>query len=347
MTEPKKTRVAAVQASPVFLDLDATVQKAVALTEKAGAKGAETVVFPETWLPGYPVWATRIPAWRLHEAGRRLFARLFQNSVEVPSPATEALGRAARKAGVNLVMGVNERDADFGRASLYNTILYFGRDGHLLGKHRKLMPTFHERVIWAPGDASGLGPHDTSAGRLGGLICWEHWMPLSAYALAAQGEQVHAALWPSVYGLGEVEGEMVQTASRHYAFQGRSFVVAACGWLEKDELPKDFELAKEAREWPGRLLVGGSAIIAPDGRYLAGPSYEGEDILYADLDLTEIPKQKQSLDIAGHYARPDVFQVTVDRSRRDPLRVMGLEEAESSSPDGEALRTPRQKARKR
>lgn len=331
MSEPKKTRVAAIQASPVFLNLDATVQKAVALTEKAAAKGAETVVFPETWLPGYPVWASRIPAWRLHEAGRRLFARLFQNSVEVPGLATEALGRAARKAGVNLVMGVNERDAEFGRGSLYNTILYFGRDGRLLGKHRKLMPTFHERTIWAPGDASGLGPHDTSAGRLGGLICWEHWMPLSAYALAAQGEQVHAALWPSTYGLGEVEGEMVQTASRHYAFQGRSFVVAACGWLEKGELPNDFELAKEAREWPDRLLVGGSAIIAPDGRYLAGPSYEGEDILYADLDLGEIPRQKQSLDVAGHYARPDVFQLTVDRSRHLPLQVIGLEEPSSAS----------------
>ncbi|MBM3944220.1 MAG: carbon-nitrogen hydrolase family protein [SAR202 cluster bacterium] len=321
----RNVRVAAVQASAVFLDGKATVEKGAGLIEQAAKEGAEVIVFPETWVPGYPVWATRIPAWRLHEKGQRLFGRLFENSVDVPGPLIDVIAKAARKHGVHVVLGVNERESEFSRGTLYNTIVYFGRDGAILGKHRKLTPTFHERVIWGAGDASGLGPIQTDVGRIGGLVCWEHWVPLAAYSLAAQGEQIHAAQWPSVYGHDEREGEMVQTASRHYAYQNRSFVIAACGWMEKSDLPADFELAKEAKEWPDRLLFGGSAIIAPDGRYLVGPSYEGEDILYADLDLAEIPRLKQSLDVAGHYTRPDIFQVTVDRSRRDPLNIVGME----------------------
>ena len=276
-------------------------------------------------MPGYPVWATHIPAWRLHEAGQALFARLFENSVDVLGPLTDVIAKAARQNGVHVVLGVNERDSEYSRGSLYNTILFFGRDGSLLGKHRKLTPTFHERVIWTPGDGSGLTPVQTDVGRIGGLVCWEHWVPLAAYSLAAQGEQIHAAQWPSTYGNGESEGEMIQVASRHYAYQNRSFVIASCGWMEKSDLPDDFELAGDSRDWPDRLLFGGSAIIGPDGRYLAGPSYEGEDILYADLDMGMIPRLKQSLDVAGHYTRPDVFQLTVDRSRRAPIAFTGLD----------------------
>ncbi|MBI4233687.1 MAG: carbon-nitrogen hydrolase family protein [Chloroflexi bacterium] len=319
-------KAAAVQAAPVFLDREATLEKACRLVEEAASRGASLVVFPETWVPGYPVWASRVPAWRVWKPGQRAFARLFRNAVEVPGPATDALGAAARRTGVYLVIGVNEREAEFGRGTLYNTILFFGRDGRLLGRHRKLMPTFHERTVWGLGDASGLAPHATQVGRLGGLICWEHWMPLARYALYTQGEQVHAALWPSSYGLDSVEGEMVQTASRHYAHEGRTFVVAACGYLTRDMLPRDFDLGDEAARWPQVLLTGGSAIIAPDGRYLAGPFFEGEGILYADINLEEIPQLKQSLDVAGHYARPDIFQVTVNRSRQAPARIVGAPE---------------------
>lgn len=313
-------RAACVQASPIFLDLEATVEKGVRLIEEAAGRGAQVVVFPETWIPGYPVWTTRIPPWREHPLGQRLFARLFRNSVAVPSPAVDTLCRAARRAGVYVVMGVNEREREFGRGTLYNTILFIGRDGHLLGKHRKLMPTFHERTVWGLGDGSGLRVYDTEVGRIGGLICWEHWMPLTGYALWAQGEQVHAALWPwpAPYTQGSNEGEMHQVANRHYAYQGRCFVISACAWLTRADLPSDFELAEQAKGWEEVLLVGGSTIIAPDGRYLADPLYEGEGILYADLDLEEIPARKQSLDVVGHYARPDVFQVTIHRTHQVP-----------------------------
>lgn len=313
-------RAAVVQASPVFLDRDATVEKALRLIEEAGRQGAQVVVFPETWIPGYPIWASRIQSWRELRAGHRLFVRLYRNAVEVPSPVVDALCRAARKAEVYVVMGINEREGEFGRSTLYNTILFIGRDGRLLGKHRKLMPTFHERTIWGMGDGSGLRVYETDIGRLGGLICWEHWMPLTGYALWVQGEQVHAALWPwpSPYGPSTVEGEMHQVANRHYAYQGRCFVLSSCAWLTKGDLPNDFELAEQAQGWEDPLLVGGSAIIGPNGRYLAGPLYEGEGILYADLDLHEIPARKQSLDVVGHYARPDVFQVTISRARQVP-----------------------------
>jgi nitrilase len=321
MKESPVVRVAAVQASPVFLNQEATVEKAVRLIEEAAGRGAHLVVFPETWIPGYPVWASRIPAWREHPLGQRLFVRLYRNAVEVPSPAVETLCRAASTAGVYVVMGINEREREFGRGTLYNTILFIGRDGRLLGKHRKLMPTFHERTIWGVGDGSGLRVYETEVGRLGGLICWEHWMPLAGYALWAQGEQVHAALWPwpAPYGPGSPEGEMLQVANRHYAYQGRCFVIAACAWLTRGDLPADFEVGEQARQWEEVLLVGGSAIIAPNGRYLAGPLYEGEGILYADLPMDEIPARKQSLDVVGHYARPDIFQVTVNRSPLAPV----------------------------
>lgn len=319
----RRVKVAAVQAAPVFLDREATVAKGCRLLEEAASRGAELVVFPETWVPGYPVWASRVPPSRVWTPGRRAFTRLHRNAVEVPSAATEALCRAARRAGVWVVLGINERDAEFSRGTLYNTILFIGRDGRLLGKHRKLMPTFHERTIWGLGDARGLQTYETEVGRLGGLICWEHWMPLARYSLATQGEQVHAALWPATYGTESVEGEMVQVASRHYAHEGRAFVIAACGYLTRDALPKDFELADEATRWPAVLLTGGSAVIAPDGRYLAGPCYAGEGILCADIDLEEIPGLKQSLDVAGHYARSDIFRLTVDRSPQAPVHVAG------------------------
>jgi predicted amidohydrolase len=319
----RKFKAAVVQAAPVFLDREATVEKGCRLIEEAAAGGAQLVAFPETWIPGYPVWASRIPAWRIYRPGQRLFARLFRNAVEVPSPATEALCQAARRAGVYVVMGLNEREAEFGRGTLYNTILFIGNDGRILGRHRKLMPTFHERTVWGLGDGSGLQVYATELGRLGGLVCWEHWMPLARYSLHAMGEEVHAALWPSTYGQDAVDGEMVQVASRHYAHEGRAFVLAACSYLTREMLPKDFELGQQVADWPDRLLWGGSAIIAPDGRYLAGPAYEGEAILYADLDLEEIPQLKQSLDVTGHYARPDVFHLTVDRRRQAPIQLAG------------------------
>ncbi len=283
-------RVAAVQAAPVFLDRDATVEKGCRLIAEAASQGASLAVFPETWLPGYPVWTNADARWNY-------------------GPAVSRLCEAARQHGVAVVMGINERTPT---GTLYNTIVFIDRNGELLGKHRKLVPTYHERMVWGRGEGSTLSVFDTELGRLGGLVCWEHWMPLARYALYCEGEQVHAALWPSAT-------ETFLLSCRTMAFEGRLFVVAAASYLEKAMLPDDFPLRKEMEEFPDLLCRGGSAVIGPDARFVAGPVYDCETIVYADIDLNRLPEEKQLLDVAGHYSRPDVFSLRVNRTRMAPM----------------------------
>ncbi|MFH1169172.1 MAG: carbon-nitrogen hydrolase family protein [Chloroflexota bacterium] len=305
-----KYKAAAIQASPVFLDRDATVEKACGLIEQAAAQGAALVVFPETWVSGYPVWTNAVSRWN-YAPSKKAYSRLYRNAVDIPGPVTQRLGEAARKGGICLAAGVHERAG----GTLYNTIVFIGRDGQLLGKHRKLVPTYHERMIWGRGDGSTLNVFDTGLGRLGGLICWEHWMPLARYALYAQGEQVHASLWPSA-------DETFLLACRSMAFEGRLFVIVACSYLTRAMLPADFELAAEMEPFPEVLSRGGSAIIGPDGKYLAGPVYGQETILYADIDLERGFQEKLAMDVVGHYARPDVFSLNIDR-REKPVADFG------------------------
>ncbi|MFQ5826731.1 MAG: carbon-nitrogen hydrolase family protein [Dehalococcoidia bacterium] len=302
-----KYKTAAIQAAPVFLDREATVDKACGLIEEAASQGAALVVFPETWVPGYPVWTNAVSRWNYPPA-KRVYSRLYKNAVEIPGPVTERLGETARKAGVFLAIGVNERGPS---GTLYCTIVFIGRDGRLMGKHRKLVPTYHERMVWGQGDGSTLEVFDSEIGRLGGLICWEHWMPLARYALYAQGEQVHASLWPTA-------GETFLLACRHMAFEGRLFVVVSCSYLTKAMLPSDFELMEEMESLPQVLCRGGSAIIGPDAKYLADPVYDRETIIYADIDLGQIVEEKQALDVVGHYARPEVFRLVVNRREMTP-----------------------------
>ncbi len=301
-------RVAAVQASPVFMDREASVEKACRLVAEAGSNGAQLAVFPETWLPGFPIWIERAPGTALwdHPPAKDAFTRLVANAVEVPGPTTDALCSAAAEAGCDVVMGVNERQGGRLSGTLYNTIIYVGADGGLLGKHRKLIPTYAERLIWGQGDGSTLGAFDSSVGRVGGLVCWEHWMPLARHAMHVAGEQVHAALWPEV-------DEIHQVASRHYAFEARCFVVAVGSVLRRDQVPEDLEILHgDGIDPEEHLLAGGSAIIGPDGKYLTGPSGAEETILYADLDTSHIAAEHQTFDPVGHYARPDVFSVTIN-----------------------------------
>ena len=315
-----KYKVAAVQAAPVFLDREATVDKACRLIEEAGANGVSLVVFPEAWVPGYPFWLGTVSRWN-YPPVKKVYGRLYKNSVDVPGPVTECLGEAARKAGVFLVMGVHERTKS---GTLFNTIVFIGKDGHLLGKHRKLVPTYYERVVWAHGDGSTLEVFDTEIGRLGGLVCWEHWMPLARYTLYTQGEQVHAALWPSV-------GETFLLACRNIAFEGRLFVIVSCSYFTKAMLPTDFELTKEMGSFPEVLSNGGSAIIGPDAKYLAGPVYDKETILYADIDLERIIEEKQTMDVVGHYGRPEVFTLRINRKEMTPVAFYeGQEDNEQS-----------------
>ena len=242
---------------------------------------------------------------------KEVFAELRANSIVVPGPETGALSEAAAKLQVGIVVGIHERIEDGpGHGSLYNSLLFFKEDGSLVNHHRKLIPTYSERMIWANGDASGLRCAKIHNVNVGGLICWEHWMPLARQHMHNQAEQVHIAAWPTVH-------EMHQVASRHYAFEGRCFVLAAGQIMRASALPVD--LCSASVSSPDRLVErGGSAIIAPDGRYLAGPVFEDEAVLTATLDLLEIEKESMTLDVSGHYSRPDIFELNVAVPRKRP-----------------------------
>lgn len=307
-------RVAVVQAE-VAPDLATGLERTEALVADAAAAGARLVAFPETWLPGYPAWldVCRDAGLWDHPPVKAVFGRMAAESVEVRGPGGARLGAMAREHGVTLVVGVTERvAAGPGRGTLYNALLTFGPDGQLLNHHRKLVPTYTERLVWGPGDADGLHAVETPAGRVGGLVCWEHWMPLARQALHESGEDIHVAVWPTVH-------EMHQVASRHYAFEGRCFVLAAGSLLRAAGLPPELEASPGRVHGPDDLtLRGGSAIIGPDGGYLAGPVYDAPVILQADLELDRVRQEAMTLDVAGHYSRPDCLELIVRRgARRD------------------------------
>jgi nitrilase len=307
-------KVAAVQAAPVYLDIQSSVEKAAGLISEAARLGAKLVVFPETWLPGYPAWldcCRDYAVWDNPET-KRLFARLMENSVVVPGPVTDVLSASAREHEVVLNISVHERTKEGpGRGTLYNTMLTFGSNGTLLNRHRKLMPTYTERLIWGQGDGSSLRAVDTAAGRIGGLICWEHWMPLARHVLHSSGEDIHIAAWPQVK-------EMNLLASRHYAFEGRCFVIASGATMKARDLPAELEPIESLKNSPDSLVLnGGSAIVGPDGSLLAGPVYDEEVILTADIDLSRIAEESLTLDVTGHYSRPDVFEVKNSSGRRN------------------------------
>jgi aliphatic nitrilase len=312
-TLPKFT-AAAVQASPVFLDRDATVDKACGLIAEAGKNGADLIVLPETWIPGYPFWHTTPNVF-----SGDTFAELWKNSVEIPSASANRLGQAAKQAGAYVVIGINERDT-VTRGTLYNTLLYIAPTGEVMHRHRKLMPTFTERTIWGFGDGSDLDVMETPLGRLGGLICWEHEMTLAKYALYAQGEQVHCAVWPAYSS----QNNHIDFGTRQYAFEGACFVVSACGVVTPGSMPE--HLGGDSTP-----ANGGTAIIGPNGEYLAGPVYDKEEILYAEIDLEAAIREKHARDVAGHYARPDVLQLIVNAAHK-PVAVFSDTASEAEEP---------------
>lgn len=305
-------RVAIVQARPFYLDLAASLAKAITLTEEAAQKGAKLVAFGETWLTGYPTWLDNCPDVALwdHAPTKSLFARLREESPTLSGPEMARLAEMAGDLGITLVMGLNERvDSGPGNGTLYNSQVTFGPDGTVINHHRKLVPTYTERLVWGPGDGVGLRAVQTPSGRVGSLVCWEHWMPATRQVLHADGEQIHIAAWPTVH-------EMHQVASRHYAFEGRCFVLAAGLLMGAEDLPRELRLTDEALAKGGLLVRGGSAIIGPDGRYLVEPVYDEERILITDLDLAAADREKMTLDVTGHYSRPDVFDLRFTPGRR-------------------------------
>lgn len=305
--------VAAVQASPIFLDRESTLDRACALIAEAAEKGARLVVFPEGYLPGYPFWVWFIPSGNT-KAHRELYTELLGNSVSVPDAATERLCAAARDAEVTVVMGLNERNAEASGATLYNSLLFIGPDGEILGCHRKLVPTVGERFVHGQGDGSTLRVYDVPVGRLSGLICWENYMPLARFALYASGAQIHVApTWD--------RGEPWLSTLRHIAKEGRVYVVGCCSAMRRDDVPDGFAFKEEflppGMEW---INPGGSAIVDPDGKWVTEPVMESQEILYGEIDPALMQGPRFQLDVAGHYGRPDVFQLTVDRQPRPIVR---------------------------
>ena len=293
-------KAAAVQAEPVILDREATTAKSCNLIAEAASNGSTLVVFPELFIPIFAnasVWGRGFAKFGSPES-LAAFTRLWANSVEVPSATTDRLCQAARAAGATVIIGINERLA--GTRTLYNTLLFIGPDGQIVGRHRKLVPTNSERMVHAHGDGSTLKVVNTPAGKIGGLICWENFMPLARYALYSQGEQIHVA--PTSF-----DTEMAVVNARNTAFEGGVFVLSVSNMIRKASYPSDFEFADELAAAGEYIIEGGSCIIAPDGRLLAGPLYKEEAILYADLDLNETVSAGQLMDVVGHYARPEVL----------------------------------------
>ena len=296
-----RLRAAVVQAAPIVFDPDRTLDKLEALAREAASGGASLVVFPEAFVSAYPRgldFGARIGE-RTRE-GREAFQRYYASSIDVPGEATERMGAMAAELGVHLVVGVVEREM----GTLYCSVVFLGPDGRLLGKHRKVMPTASERLVWGFGDASTLPVLDTPIGKLGAVICWENYMPLLRAAMYAKGIELYCA--PTA----DTRDSWLATA-RHVALEGRCFVLSCCQFQRKRDLPEDYPAFRELE--PEAIVTrGGSVIVSPLGQVLAGPNYEGEAILTAELDLGEITRAKYDFDAVGHYARPDLFHLQVD-----------------------------------
>ena len=322
MKENSSFKIAAVQACPVFLDLDATIEKTCGLIKEAAGRGAVLVVFPEAFIPGYPIWVWFIPSGHTHPL-RELYAELHANSISIPGEAVKKICKEAAKWGVTVSIGVNERNSEASNSTLYNTLLIIGPDGSILGKHRKLIPTAGERLVWGQGDGSDLEVYELPFAKIGGLICWENYMPLARFALSAWGEQIHIApTWD--------RGEPWLSTMRHVAKEGRNFVIGCCQAFHMKDIPDRFVFKeKYLRDVEGWINPGLSVIVDPDGKVVAGPAEEEESILYAEVERDQLVGPRWQLDVAGHYGRPDVFELRINRRVTKHLHVVEFSEDDS------------------
>ena len=300
-------KIAIIQQSPVLLDLPGTIEKAVKIISEAAENNAELVIFPEAYFPGYPAWI-----WRLRPGGDwaltdKIHRRLLENSVDLESDDLKPILEAAKKHNVTIVAGLHERDGQFSRSTLYNTVVTIGANGKILNRHRKLMPTNPEKMVWGMGDASGLNVVNTSIGRVASLICWENFMPLARYALYAQGVEIYIA---PTYDSGDAWLGTMQ----HIAREGCCWVVSSGVAYHHNDIPKDFPdremLYPDNEEW---INPGGSAVISPRGEIIAGPVNNAQENIYAEIDLNEVAISRRGFDVAGHYSRPDIFTLHVDK----------------------------------
>jgi nitrilase len=312
MNRSTSVTAAVIQASPVLFDRAATVSKACQLIAQAAEQGAGLILFPEAFIPAYPRGLSfgTVVGGRSDE-GRELWKLYWDNAVDVPGPITGQLGKAAKAAGVFLALGVIERDART-RGTLYCTLLYFGPDGQLLGKHRKLKPTAAERIIWGEGDGSTLTVLDTEIGKIGGLICWENYMPLARMSMYLQGVDIYLA--PTADARETWQATMI-----HIALEGRCFVLGCNQFVGKEMYPPDLPGSRDLENQPRVMSRGGSVMVSPLGQVIAGPLWDKEGILTADLDLGDIVRGKMDFDVTGHYARPDVFDLRITSGGSEPF----------------------------
>jgi nitrilase len=317
----KSIKAAVVQAAPVLFDKALTTEKACHLIREAGSKGSRVILLPEAFIPAYPRGLSfGMVVGSRSGAGRSLWKRYWENAVEVPGPVVETLGKAAKETGAYLAIGVIERDGEYSRGTLYCSLLYFDPDGKLMGKHRKLKPTGAERLIWGEGDGSTMPVFSTDLGKIGGLICWENYMPLARMAMYGKGVEIYLA--PTAD-----PRETWQATMQHIACEGRCFVLGCNQFVTKDMYPSDLETLEELNNQPEIMCRGGSVIVSPFGEILAGPLYDQEGILYADLDFSEIAKGKLDFDVVGHYARPDIFRLSVNSEPLPPVTYAGNKNA--------------------
>jgi nitrilase len=308
------SKLAVIQRAPIYLQRDQTIRAAVTAIAEAATAGAQLVVFPEAFIPGYPAWI-----WRLRPAtdgaiGARIHSLLLNNAVSMKRGDLSPIVAAAREYAVTIVCGANERDDDFGGGTLYNTVLVFGPDGSILNRHRKLMPTNPERMVWGFGDGSGLKVVATPCGRIGALICWENFMPLARYALYAQGIEIYIA---PTYDSGDGWIGTLQ----HIAREACCWVVGSGCALRASDFSADFPgksmLYPDPEEW---INPGDSVVIAPGGKIMAGPLHRETGILYAEIDTERVAAARRNLDVVGHYARPDIFQLHANTQPQTPVR---------------------------
>jgi nitrilase len=305
MSNINNLKVAAVQMPSVFLNREESVKRACKMINLAGENDADLIVFPEAFIPAYPDWVWTIPSGR-KPLINELYTELLNNSIRVPDEFTSELGKAAKAAGVYLAIGINERNNEASDKSIYNTLLYFDDSGNILGKHRKLIPTGGERLMWAQGNGNTLVSFDTPIGKLGGLICWENYMPLARNVMYINGVEIYLApTWDN--------SESWLVAMRHIAREGGMFVIGCCQAIKMSDIPDKYEFKSYYPDNKVWINKGNSCVINPKGEFIAGPLCEKQEILYAELDLTEIPAQKWMFDVAGHYSRNDVFNFSLKK----------------------------------